>query len=1171
MNYFFEDYNQSYAESNHNTSALPFKNKSYYIKDDTQNKEMSNKNNNSIQKIIPWTLDSGTTYHMTGNVDLLDNKKAFNKKIFFANGDYVKSKYIGEFNGYINDNKISLKNILFIPEFKRNLMSVDCLTDSHFKTVFFKDNNINKVSIYNKNNNKLFTACSNNTKTYTIWTSKKKFTFPINNGICNYIADSDSESLFLWHKRLGHFNINNLRHILTKINTKQQCQICAKTKLKNFPFQQNDNRAKEPFELVHMDTVSITDESLYGNKYFLSILDDYSRFGWILFFKSKAEVFQKFISWYNMIKNIFGRNIKFLRTDNGTEFTNKFFEDFCTNNGIVHEFSIPYSPQQNGRIERLHGTLIPNARAILEEGKLNHVFWEDAVSTVNFIYNRIPHRGIGNSTPYELLYDNKVDFSKFRVFGCRVFFYVPKQFRKKLFNSALPGIFIGYDTNPSAYRIYDITNNKVILSRSVVFFEDIPGNCSAPSSPPELLNFTPYYEIEGDDIYNEDFQVDNYYNNNNNLNMSNNNYNMDNSKDSNNTNNTVNQNENKNNNSEYENVHNKNFNQEETTLQNNNYNNNNNNKSQQDEFNNINENVNENVDYFIDNNKDNGINNIPNTSNNIQNNNNGNMDENNNLTKRKFIDETEKLYKKFRITNNLNLSKFNEDQELDPPLNFNDIFGRPDGKKWLEAVENELNNMKIKKVYSVVKSIPNNKNLISSKWVFSYKRDDKGNIIKYKARLVARGFSQIYGVDYEETFSPTLKQDSLRIITNLSAYYNFDMYQLDIKAAYLNAEVEEELYMETPEGFENPGFWKLNKAIYGLKQAGRMWNNKINETLLKLGFTRTKSEPCVYCKRDNKGNISCILAIYVDDIIISGKKNEINYVKSEIKNIFDLSDIGPVDFIIGIKFIKTKYGYIMHQLQYLNKILEKFKIEEYNQISSLTYIQDEELRKRSFDPKKYMQAVGSLLYLAMGTRPDILFATSKASRKNRNPTYEDWINVIKIFRYLKGTKYYGLSYTGNINLDVYVDADLGGDEETKRSTTGFIINMGKTPICWYSKLQHCVSISTAESEYYSLNECALKCMWFKNFMRELNINTGTIKIKVDNKAAIYNSENETINPKSRHINLRYHKVRELVREKEIKLEYIKSENNLADGLTKYLNGPLLNKFRRIMLWQLRGN
>jgi len=297
-----------------------------------------------------------------------------------------------------------------------------------------------------------------------------------------------------------------------------------------------------------------------------------------------------------------------------------------------------------------------------------------------------------------------------------------------------------------------------------------------------------------------------------------------------------------------------------------------------------------------------------------------NKDENNYVPKRKFIDETEKLHKKFKITNNPNLSKFEENQELDPPLSFKDIFGRPDEKEWLKAVEEELNNMKNKNVYTIVSNIPNGKNLISSRWVFSYKRDDRGNIIKYKARLVARGFSQVYGVDYEETFSPTLKQDSLRIITNLSTFFNFEMYQLDIKAAYLNAEVDEELYMEIPDGFENRGFWKLNKAIYGLKQAGRMWNNKINNTLLNLNFVRSKSEPCVYYRKDNKNNISCILAIYVDDIIISGKKNEINYIKTEIKKIFDLSDIGPVDFIIGIKFIKTKYGYIIHQLQYLNKI-----------------------------------------------------------------------------------------------------------------------------------------------------------------------------------------------------------------------------------------------------------
>ena len=778
------------------------------------------------------------------------------------------------------------------------------------------------------------------------------------------------------------------------------------------------------------------------------------------------------------------------------------------------------------------------------------------------------------------------------------FFYVPKQFRKKLLNSALPDIFLGYDSNPSAYRIYDVNNNKIILSRSVVFFENIPGNCASPKSLPEFINFTPYYEIEGEDLLvnedgNNDIKDFNNINNDNNdndnaydNNKDNSNNNINQNTNSTNSNATISDNNNNNDNSykqvnngvENENVDyftndNENSNNENNNNENK-YNENNNKDNKFNKINNINDNYQNNI-HEINNIIDKQLNYSTNDTNNIIKSNtdisNFNKNENNYVPKRKFIDETEKLYKKFKITNNLNLSKFEESQELDPPLSFKDIFGRQDEKEWLKAVEEELNNMKNKNVYTIVSNIPNGKNLISSRWVFSYKRDDRGNIIKYKARLVARGFSQVYGVDYEETFSPTLKQDSLRIITNLSTFFNFEMYQLDIKAAYLNAEVDEELYMEIPDGFENRGFWKLNKAIYGLKQAGRMWNNKINNTLLNLNFVRSKSEPCVYYRKDNKNNISCILAIYVDDIIISGKKNEINYIKTEIKKIFDLSDIGPVDFIIGIKFIKTKYGYIMHQLQYLNKILEKFEIGKYNQISSLTFIQNEELRKRKFNSKKYMQAVGSLLYLAMGTRPDILFATSKASRKNKDPTYEDWINVLKIFRYLKGTKYYGLRFTDNINLNVYVDADLGGDEETKRSTTGFIINMGNTPISWYSKLQHCVSISTAESEYYSLNECASKCMWLKNFLEELNINTGTIKIRIDNKAAIYNSENETINIKSRHISLRYHKVRELVSEKKIKLEYIKSENNLADGLTKYLNGPLLKKFRKIMLCKLIGN
>ena len=1111
-----------------------------------------------------------------------------------------------------------------------------------------------------------------------------------------------------------------------------------------------------------MDTVAISSESLYGNKYFISILDDYTRFGWVLFIKSKDQVFTEFEKWYNSIKNIFGKTIKHLRTDNGTEFTNNKILEFCNQNGIIHEFSVPYDPQQNGKIERLHGSLLPNARAMLEDAQLNHVFWEDAINIANYIFNRMPHKGIDNKIPYELLYNEQVDYNKFKVFGCQAFFYVPKQFRKKLSNSTLPGIFLGYDNNPTAFKIYDTTNNKIVISRSVVFFEDTPGNGSAPTSSPDLINLIPYYVSEGSEddsdvvefsqvfthnqsnqntnnnnnndnntmdvnnnmnennanlnmnnnnnnndnnlnnnhpqsnnqmsnyqnqSYNQNYynpnipnqyypppfyyqnypippyynnikqnfpphilnlpndhsnnygnlnnnfdqnNLNQYYQNNSNINFNNNNLNNLNQNNLNQNNlnqnnlnqNNLNQNNlnrnnlNQNNPSENSNQINPNGNANENNLNSNQDKSNNSNKIPQNILNQIkkeiqdsidqerkknnssnsndvnNKNVsNENlnlsnkrpfdVENLVDNiNKPNQVNNNPNNNDvnkqlnanakrpfdldNIIGNNNLNRknDEKNEVnnevnnqvskanvstqentsnnynkvikkpkTKRKHKkeneDDNDEKFKKFKASSFFNLIALSCEkiEELQLPQTYKDIFSRIDKEKWLKAIEEELNNMKNKKVYKFVKSVPKGKHIISARWVFSYKKNDVGIIIRFKARLVARGFVQIYGVDYIETFSPTLKQDSLRIIIAISVYLDFSIFQIDIKAAYLNADLDEELYMEIPEGSSDygKGYWKLEKAIYGLKQAGRMWNNKLNDILIKIGFERLQSEPCVYVKKNKHNKIICIIAVYVDDMLIAGKKKDVEIIKSEIKNQFELSDLGMVDYIIGIKFIKCEDGYFIHQQQYLNEILERFNIDKYQQVSNMMYIEDKNQREKKFNKTTYMQAVGSLLYLAMGTRPDIMYATSKASRKNQDPTYEDWMNVVRIFRYLKGTMNYGIKITNDIRLRVYVDADLGGDKVTRRSTTGFVIFMGNTPVTWFSKLQHCVSISTAESEYYSLTECALKCMWLRNLLNELCIKTKCITINIDNKAAIYNSNNETINPKSRHIDLRYHK------------------------------------------------
>jgi len=215
----------------------------------------------------------------------------------------------------------------------------------------------------------------------------------------------------------------------------------------------------------------------------------------------------------------------------------------------------------------------------------------------------------------------------------------------------------------------------------------------------------------------------------------------------------------------------------------------------------------------------------------------------------------------------------------------------------------------------------------------------------------------------------------------------------------------------------------------------------------------------------------------------------------------------------------------------------------------------------------YRSAVGSLLYLGICTRPDISYAVSKASQKSKEPNLENWENLKRMLKYLKGSIKYGINISRNSNVKAFVDADYAGDTKTRRSTTGFVITIGDSPTSWCSKLQHCVSTSTAEAEYYSLSECSKHCMWYINLLKELKSNISSIEVNIDNKAAIYNAKNQSINPRTKHMDIRLHYVRELVKNHKIILKYVKSQNNLADGFTKYLNGSSMDKFRNSLLTQ----
>jgi len=1088
---------------------------------------------------------------MTYNKNILRNLKKFNLTIYFANGDSVKSEYIGQYIGYINSNKIILNDVLYIPSFKRNLLSIDHLVDQKYKIIFNKYNDKKYVSIYDAYNNKVCSASANKNKTYKICTTLKYINYKNSN--CNAVCNSlnyvtHQEEINTWHRRLAHANIDNLINKLCKIPIKYKCKVCAASKMKNMPYYSSQNNASEPFQLIHMDLVQSPDYSIYGNKYFLTILDDYSRYGWVIFIDSKEKVFDSFLAWYRQIVNIFNKTIKYIRSDNGPEFINKSFKDFFDKNGIIHQDTVAYTPQQNGRVERLHGTLISWARAILEDAKLSRRFWEDAISTANYIRNRLPHKGINNKVPYEVLFNKKVNYSIFRVFGCQVFYYVPKQFRKKYDNTTSQGIFLGYhDTNNTAYKIYDFNTNKIIISKVVEFFENVPGNIGAPNNIPELIHFSNVEEVDDNTYNNKNQNITNNMNYNNNLNNNNivpinpnnqkfnfypnnftgqlpinipyinvpnlfpinypsnfinpqfQNYNNNNYKNNSCDNNYLVENNNNNNyfqrendynfqygNNEFLNSNFNNYNINKNNLNssnlnlnylnNNLYNNSNNNlnvnnNKQKDNYennepnnyninlnnekykvNNNNLNVNnkiQNQNYNINNenlhlqnvnkehnakinkehnakiNEENDLNNVNNTKDINNSNNTGNVNDQNTKKRRFYDNEEEILNKKIKsfnindllqtsekrkFTNNENEEEANkrfksyninkimeinnennylavsningidiyalltvDNKNLKAPINFKDIFNKIDKREWLEAVDNELNNMRKMNVYTPVENIPEGANVITPRWIFTYKLDENGNLMKRKARIVARGCSQQEGVDFFKTFSPTLRQDSFRIFISFAVQNKFTIHQMDIKAAYLNAKLQEEIYMKLPEGEDasRGKYCKLNKALYGLKQAGRMWNETLNNVLLKLKFKRLLSEPCLYVKKDREGKALCIMAVYVDDILIAGKEDEIKLTKTLLKENFEATDTGEVNFIIGIKFEKLKDGYLIHQKRYLNEIFEKFEIYKYKECANMIPIENEMLKKKSFNPTKYRQAIGSLLYLAICTRPDI--------------------------------------------------------------------------------------------------------------------------------------------------------------------------------------------------------
>jgi hypothetical protein len=518
------------------------------------------------------------------------------------------------------------------------------------------------------------------------------------------------------------------------------------------------------------------------------------------------------------------------------------------------------------------------------------------------------------------------------------------------------------------------------------------------------------------------------------------------------------------------------------------------------------------------------------------------------------------------------------------PLTYKQAMSGGDKPKWSGAINEEITSLLGNDTWTEVTRTPD-MHVIKSKWVFKIKEDGR-----YKARLVACGYGQEEGVDYHETFAPVLKYKTFRVIIALSTKRKKKrtrrLKQLDVKTAFLNAKVKEDIYVLPPDGIQvgNNKIFKLNKALYGIKQAPHEWNQDINSFLKSLEFRVCVKDTCVYIKT-SKTNNDIIIGLFVDDILISYDEideNEWNEIKKKLKHKYEISDIGDVKSILGMRItINNNNNTIcIDQNNYINVKLKQFQM---NQCRTLSVPGETLKMKKSDDNNDYKyindfrMKVGSLIYAAISTRPDITHAVNIASRYMSNPDQTHMNAVNKILRYLNESNNYGLMYKDNeININNnndneltifgYCDADWGGDINDRTSTTGYCTFIDDNLISWNTKKQQTVAISTAEAEYMAAVEVTKELLWLKQLLNELNYEIKLpIKIYIDNLSAIYIAQHDVQHDRTKHIDIKYHFIKQYVEEKIIELEWISTEKQLADIFTKALGKNLFTKFRNKLM------
>lgn len=477
---------------------------------------------------------------------------------------------------------------------------------------------------------------------------------------------------------------------------------------------------------------------------------------------------------------------------------------------------------------------------------------------------------------------------------------------------------------------------------------------------------------------------------------------------------------------------------------------------------------------------------------------------------------------------------------------------------WQQAMEAELKALEENHTWDMV-SCPPNVKPIGSKWIYTLKLKSDGSLDRYKARLVALGNKQEYGLNYDETFAPVAKMTTVRTILAIASSKSWPLHQLDVKNAFLHGELKEEIYMKLPTGMTITApnaVCKLRRSLYGLKQAPRAWFEKFRSTILHFSFTQSQYDSSLFFQQTTIGMV--FLLVYVDDIIITGDdKGMITKLQSMLHSTFQMKDLGHLTYFLGLEVHSRNHGLFLNQHKYIQDLIELAGLNDATAVDTpmevnVKYRKDEgELLS---DPFLYRQLVGSLIYLTI-TRPDISYAVHIVSKFMQSPRHLHLAAVRRIIRYLIGSSTRGLFFStqSGIHLTAYSDADWAGCPDTRKSTTGWCIFLGDALISWKCKKQDCVSKSSTEAEYRAMSAACSEIVWLRGLLSELGFpQTTPTPLHGDNTSAIQIAANPVYHERTKHIEVDCHYIREAFTHGVITLPHLTTDLQIADVFTKAL-------------------